>query len=101
MFEYETETVVQGLLMNGVLSVSEADTALAQVAAANVQLLTHSDMVSRARDFARRFHQRRIYDALYAALADLRGCEFWTADTAFCNDVSPSLPFVRHIRFYP
>lgn len=101
MFEYETESVLQGLLENGALTVSEADAALAQLAAAGVQLLTHTDLVSRAREFARRFHQQRIYDALYAALADLRGCEFWTADTAFHSAVVPALPFVHHIRYYP
>jgi predicted nucleic acid-binding protein len=35
-----------------------------------------------------------VYDATYMALAELRGCEFWTADRRLVNTCE-HLPFVR------
>jgi predicted nucleic acid-binding protein len=66
-----------------------------------VQLVTHSDLVKRARENARQFNQPKIYDSLYAVLAELRGCEFWTADKAFYDAVKTGLPFVKYLPDYP
>ena len=38
-----------------------------------------------------------LYDAYYLALAQARGCDFWTADRRFVNSV-PQVPCVRDIR---
>ncbi len=101
LFEYETESVLQSYLEAAVLTVAQTDAALAQLATTNIQLVTHPDMVKRAREVARRFHQRKIYDSLYAALAELRGCEFWTADKAFYDAVKAGLAFVKYLPSYP
>ena len=53
-----------------------------------------------ARDIAERFNQRAVYDATYAALAELRGCEFWTADKVFYNVVKSDLKYVRYLPDY-
>lgn len=101
LFEYETESVLQGRLHSGAMTISETDTALAQLAAIGVQIVTHPDMTKRARSSARQFDQTNIYDSLYAALADLRGCEFWTADKAFYDAVRAGLAFVKYLPNYP
>jgi predicted nucleic acid-binding protein len=54
----------------------------------------------RAREIAEQFNQERVYDATYAALAELRGCEFWTADKAFFDTVSGTLTFIKFIGNY-
>jgi len=36
-----------------------------------------------------------------AALAELRGCELWTADKAFFDAVKSALPFVKYLPNYP
>jgi predicted nucleic acid-binding protein len=77
------------------------DASLAAFYAAGVRIETHPDMVRRAREIARLCNQVRIYDSLYAALAELRSCDCWTSDTRFFNAVSPLLPFVKHIQSYP
>lgn len=38
-----------------------------------------------------------LYDAYYLALAEIRGCDFWTADERFVNSVH-GLSRVRHIK---
>jgi len=58
-------------------------------------------MRRRARQIAQQFNQRFIYDATYAALAQLHACEFWTADKAFHDTVKAGLPFVRYLAHYP
>ena len=57
-------------------------------------------MIKCARDIARSFNQPKIYDSLYAALAELRGCEFWTADKAFYDAVKSTLLYVRYLPDY-
>jgi len=100
LFEYETESVLQGRLQSSVMSISETDTALARLSAIGVQILTHPDMIKRAREIARQFDLPNIYDSLYAALAELRGCEFWTPDKAFYDAVKAGSLFVRYLLDY-
>lgn len=100
LYEYETESVLQQRLHSGALTVTEVDTALAQLAVIGIHIVTHPVMVKRAREIARQFNQPKIYDSLYAALAELRGCEFWTADKAFHSIVMTALPFVRYLPDY-
>jgi predicted nucleic acid-binding protein len=101
LFAYETESVLQGRLQAQVMTVAAVDEALTRLATFRVQLVTHPDMVTRARAIARQFDQPRIYDSLYAALAELRGCEFWTADKRFYDAVNANLAFVKYLPHYP
>ncbi len=55
----------------------------------------------RAREIAERFNQRFVYDATYAALAEIRNCEFWTADKVFYDAVKADLAFVKYLPDYP
>ncbi len=57
-------------------------------------------LVRRAREIARQFNQERVYDSIYAALAEMQGCEFWTADKNFYDAVSSSLLFVKYLPDY-
>lgn len=100
LFEYETESVLQQRLCSGVLTTTEADAALAELAIINIQIAVHPAMVERARSIARQFSQTRIYDSLYAALAELQNCEFWTADRKFFNAVKSELSFVKYLPDY-
>jgi predicted nucleic acid-binding protein len=100
LFQYETESVIQRRLHAGIMTVEEADLALARLAIIGVRIVAPRNLVDRAREIARQFRQPRIYDALYAALAALRGCEFWTADKAFYDDVQKELLFVKYLPDY-
>jgi predicted nucleic acid-binding protein len=41
-----------------------------------------------------------VYDATYLALAELRRCEFWTADERLLNRVKGTLSFVKWLGDY-
>lgn len=92
LFENETESVIQEEVFFGHVSV--ADKALRALDRAGVQIIYDPRVKERARQIARQFNQRRVYDATYAALTELRGCEFWTADKAFYDLVKAVLTFV-------
>ena len=100
LFQYETESAIQTKLCHGAVDVAGADLALEALAAMEIQLVSHSSMAKRAREIARQFDQPKIYDSLYAALAEFRGCEFWTADKRFCDAVAHDLDFVRYLPDY-
>lgn len=56
---------------------------------------------NKARQLLRDCLLRTVYDATYAALADLQGCEFWTADKVFYDAVKAVLAFVKYLPDYP
>jgi predicted nucleic acid-binding protein len=87
LLEYEVESNLQRHVCHGRATLVAADASLNAFYAVGVQILTHSNLVRHAREIARQFNQERIYDSLYAALADLRSCEFWTADRNFYDAV--------------
>lgn len=46
---------------------------------------------------ATRFNRPKAYDAQYLAVADLLGCELWTADRRLANAVGKDLAWVRYV----
>lgn len=101
LLDYEFESVLQRLLYLRQAPESTIDASLAAYYAVGVQAASPPGLVPLAREIARQFNQPRIYDSLYAALAKLRGCEFWTADKAFHKATRPQLNFVRFLADYP
>jgi predicted nucleic acid-binding protein len=100
MYEYEVESVLQSRFLHKKTTLAEVDASLAFLEKVGVQLITMPTLVKRAREIARKYNQPQIYDSLYAALAELRGCEFWTADKKFCDAIKGGLPFVKYLAHY-
>jgi len=101
LFESETDGIVQTRLVEGRTTPEAAERTFALLDSAPVLIATHPRTRQRAREIARQCSQRKVYDATYAALAELRGCEFWTADKAFYDAVKGMLPFVKYLPDYP
>ena len=57
-------------------------------------------MRQHSREIAEQFNQSRLYDSIYAALAELRSCDFWTAEKAFYDAVKSGLAYVRYLGVY-
>ncbi|MDZ7344855.1 MAG: type II toxin-antitoxin system VapC family toxin, partial [candidate division KSB1 bacterium] len=95
------DTAIRKRVYDGRLSSSDAKKAFAGLDKLTVRLLTHSMLRQRAREIAEQFNLRTVYDATYAALAELRGCEFWTADKMFYDAVTGALSFVKYLPDYP
>jgi predicted nucleic acid-binding protein len=58
------------------------------------------NLYDRALQLADQFNLGAVYDAHYLALAQLLGCDLWTADQRLINSLSGKLSFVRWIGDY-
>ena len=101
LFESEVDTVIRKRVVAGKLNLQDAHRAYNILDRAPVQIVTHPNVRQRARDIAEQFNLSSVYDATYAALAELRGCEFWTADKVFYDTVKAVLTFVKYLPDYP
>jgi len=54
----------------------------------------------KALEFAQRFGLPATYDSHYLALAESKGCEFWTADTRLWNSIRGKFSWVRWMGDY-
>lgn len=71
LFEMEIDSVIQTRVIEGRATSQLADQTLVLLDRAPVAIVKHPDMRRRAREIARQFKQRKVYDATYAALAEL------------------------------
>lgn len=101
IFESEVDSVIRLRGFAKRLTSREADRAYEALDLLRVDIQNPEGLRRRAREIATRFNQERVYDSTYAALADIRGCEFWTADHAFYSAVKDELPDVRFLADYP
>jgi predicted nucleic acid-binding protein len=83
LFESEVDTVIRKRVAAGKLSLHDAHQACNILDRAPVRITTHPTLRQHAREIAERFNLPAVYDATYAALAELCNCEFWTADKVF------------------
>ncbi len=100
LFESEVDTAIRKRVYEGKLSLANGNKAFAGLDKVPVKLLTHPNMRQRAREIAEQFNLRMVYDATYAALAELRDCKFWTADKIFYDTVHAVLTFVKYLPDY-
>lgn len=101
VFESELDSIIRKRVFQGQLTLAEAHLVYSVLDGTPVRPVTHPNMRRRAREIAEQFNQKYVYDSTYAALAELRGCEFWTADKAFYDAVKTALPFVKYLADYP
>lgn len=95
LFRAETLSVVRGNVYRGVFTAEEAETAYAVLENLSVEVREPDDLYGAAWRLAIRLNQPTVYDCCYLALADIMGCELWTADARFARAASPHLPRVR------
>lgn len=86
-WEAEADSALRGMVKGGLLSADAASEAQGNLDAAPVTAVYDGRVRTVARDVADTTKRGAVYDATYAALAVVRGCEFWTADTRFYNAV--------------
>lgn len=97
----EVDSVIRHRVFVGRLTGEEARKAYRSIDRVEVSIYDPADLRQRARQIAERFNRPRVYDSTYAALAEIRGCEFWTADHAFYSAVKNDLTFVKYLADYP
>lgn len=109
LFEAETDSVLRlRVAVKGTLTAAGEVLAQGVLDALPVQIIYDPATRGRARQLAAQLGRPRVYDATYAALADLHGIadrhgtRLWTADERFFNAVtSAGLVLVKFIGSYP
>jgi predicted nucleic acid-binding protein len=66
----------------------------------NIRLSHQRGIFPLAWRLAQQFDRPRAYDTAYLAVAQLRGCEFWTADERLYNAVTQELGWVNWLGNY-
>ena len=97
LFESEADSVIRRYVYQGLLDPDAGKAAQDLLNALPVSIIHDARVREHARQIAEAFNQDRVYDTTYAALADLLGCAFWTADRAFHRDVKDVLEYVRFV----
>jgi predicted nucleic acid-binding protein len=96
LLAYEVTSVLRTKVYRGLLSPELGDEAFREIHAQGIQYLAPEELHVRAWELARRLNRPAAYDAHYLALAEILGCELWTADARLCNASRETIPWVRH-----
>lgn len=100
-FEVETDSILrQKASLRRELTADQAQRAFASLRALPIKTEHSPEQRERAWEIAGEFQFPTVYDATYLALAELRRCEFWTADEKLFKQVKNKLTFVQWLGNY-
>ena len=97
----EVANALHRRVVRGELTVEDAVRLLEYLLASGIELRDEPNLHARALQLSSQLHQGAIYDAHYLALADILGCEYWTADERFYRAAVPTARNVRWIGEFP
>ncbi len=86
----EVANALHRRVVRGELTVEDAVQLLEYLLASGIELRDEPSLHARALQISSRLRQGAVYDAHYLALADILGCEYWTADESFYRAAAPS-----------
>jgi predicted nucleic acid-binding protein len=95
LFAFEVTSSLRRLVYLKELTPEEGEEAFERFLRIGVRLSHRRGIFPLAWNLAKRFDLPRAYDTAYLALAQLRNCEFWTADERLYNAVSKELRWVN------
>lgn len=95
LLEVEAASVLRNKVCRGQISSAQGEEAFHTLRALDITFLQPPGLLELAWELANRFDRPSVYDCLYLALAQVLGCEFWTADERLCNATRGELPWVR------
>lgn len=100
-FEVETDSILrQKVSLRKELTVAQAERAFASLQTLPIKTTHSPKQRERAWEIACEFQFPTVYDATYLALAELRQCEFWTADEKLFKEVKDKLTSIHWLGNY-
>ncbi len=97
----EVSSLIYKHFQQGRLSLSEALGLVEEGENLPVETMSPPGLPARAIEIADQFNLKWIYDAFYVALAEIVGCELWTADETLHAAVCDVHTNVRLLSEYP
>ncbi len=95
LWAFEVTSVIRNKVHRAEITPEEGEKAFTLIHRQGVRLLYPDGLHRRAWEMAKHFDRPAAYDAHYLALAEMLGCEFWTADEKLYNAVKQELPWAR------
>jgi predicted nucleic acid-binding protein len=93
----EIDSIIRQRVARGEITEEQAETYFQAAVGLPIEFPVEPTLRLHAWKIARQFSFVHVYDAVYLALAELRGCQFWTADRRLFDQVKNDLNFVRHV----
>ena len=97
LMPFEVANALHRRTLRGELNVGDSTRMIARLLGSRLELHNPPDLHVRALQLASQLKQGAAYDAHYLALAEIVGCELWTADERFYRAASPSIDNVHWI----
>ncbi|MCW5848471.1 MAG: type II toxin-antitoxin system VapC family toxin [Anaerolineae bacterium] len=95
LLAFEVTANLRRFVYTQALTMKEGDEALRYFLRLPIRLSAQRGIFPLAFKLAQEFNRPRAYDSTYLALAQLRRCDFWTADERLYNSVSAKLSWVH------
>jgi len=92
---FEVTSTLRRLVYLQALTAGEGEEAFATFLRLPIRYSQHRGVLPLAWQLARQLNRPRAYDTAYLAVAQLYGCELWTADEKLYNAVAGKLSYVR------
>ena len=99
-FLAEVSSAVYKQLRRDSVSLDDALSLIDEARALAIVQTSPPGIERRAFEIAARFRMKWIYDAFYVALAEIVGCDLWTADEKLHETVRAAFPNVRLLTDY-
>ncbi len=96
----EATNVLHRRVVKGHISPSQAKHLLAGLLNMGIEVRESPQIHLRALELAQELQTPAVYDTHYLALADILGCDLWTADERFFNSVKEQQPRVKWLGGY-
>lgn len=94
----EVTNVLHRRAMLGQMTPAQAEQLLGGLLAIGIEVRESSQLHLRALELAQELQRPAVYDTHYLALAEILGCDLWTADERFFNVVKERQPRVKWLR---
>lgn len=97
LWQFEVHAVLRRHVTRGLLSASEAWEYWLHLRSQDIHVVQPRGLFDRAWALAAQLSRPVTYDTVYAAVAELRGCELWTADRRLINASAGKLSWIRSV----
>jgi predicted nucleic acid-binding protein len=91
----ETPSILRQAVFLGRIDPELGQLAFEGFCSLGIAIVSPNDLHVRAWELAKEHGQRRIYDSMYLAVAQVQGCDLWTGDTRMANAIN--LPWVKRV----
>lgn len=96
----EVVNAIRRRVARELITQAEADEVLSTFLTFSIGLAVPEGLYEQALRLARQFDRPTVYDTHYVALAEIAGCELWTADQRLLNALGGRLKFVKPLHSF-